>query len=465
MTTDSLVRIIKGKLGSGKTWFCVMQGMEALCRGEVLVSNVLLDWPAVEAYCKRMGATVPRKNYRYVETEKLLESPNIVLGLLTKGSCLILDEVHLFLNARAYRENEAKAKQFLSFITQARRFDCDMWLISQDEGNIDTQLVRMATHIITVVNWSHLPVVSTLLPFPLTIAKICGNDGKKVLDRKYIWRSNKVGRLYNTKQIYLGMAVTGEAAGTVKGKKRRRLGYGVTLMMIGAACVGFDYFVTKRRLKREAIEAAEVAEKEAARVARKSSAVVKVGKPREVQDAPVSRGGLITPAERFELEKQLPLLDRVTGSAVVFRGGGSVERGQYFIAGKIINWQPEPGACVLFLNSSEVPQLRIYKNDLARNLRFVPAGGGGGSSSRGGSGDAALDSEPDPEVAPAVAHAPALPVPALPGGLGVGGYQHVPPFIPDGHAAPLQNLQQFLGERVGAATVPHGFGTRRAIAR
>jgi zona occludens toxin (predicted ATPase) len=244
---DSLVRLVVGKLGSGKTFYAVIRAMEALMQGRVVVSNVEFNWPAVETYCRRQGAKVPRENYRFVDSSLLESGADVLARHLVKGAMVLLDEIHLFMDAREHRKNAEKSGFFQELLTQARKYDLDIWLVSQSAANVDARLVRQATFIVRVSNWLHLPLLGTLFPFPYTVARTCAPDGRTVYSRDWIYRSSKIGRLYDTKQKFKALDLQGAGALKVIGKKRKRAGYGVVLLAMGLGLLALDAFLDRER--------------------------------------------------------------------------------------------------------------------------------------------------------------------------------------------------------------------------
>lgn len=361
MTADCLVRVVVGKLGSGKTWYCVMQAMEALMRGDVVVSNVRFEWAAVESYCKRQGATVPRENYRFVDTEKLCENPNSLLDELTEGSMLLLDETHLILDSREWQANREKAGAFQTFLTQARKLKVDVWFISQSEANVDSRLVRMATYIVRVSNWLHMPVFGTLLPLPVTVARVCAPDGKTVYGKEWIWRRSNVGRLYNTRQTFKAIELTGRKAGKVRGQKKRVLGYGWILMMAGASMLVIDKVVFGSGKDETATASKPLAVTAPAPTAPVSApAAAKPAGPQRLSQAEVNA-----------FEASLPAIYRLTAWEVACENGLVIRPGVVLGLGTVKSWGVKSGYVAVSTDSVEMPVVRLYYRGRKPRLSFA----------------------------------------------------------------------------------------------
>jgi len=459
MQDDSLVRVVAGKLGSGKTFYAVIQAVEALARQEVVVSNVKLNWPAVDARLKKMGCAVPRGNVRFVPTEAIEANPDVLLEHLSAGSMLILDEVHLFLSARKWSENQAKAEQFMLFLTQARKLKVDVWLISQSEANIDSMLTRMATHIVRVTNWLHLPFLGKLLPLPLTIAKICQPDGKSVLSRDWVWRSKKIGNLYDTLQTFKDIKLGGAKAGKVRGRRKRKLGYGWTLMTIGAGLVLFgrwrDTKKSETLAELEALHAGTVTQGE---VKPKPIVVAGLGEGGGKVSVGGARSGgngrdgstKATPADRARIESMLPEIYKVEPFGLHLKNFGTLLPGVFFVAGPVIGWEIERGGTVLVnIESENLPQLRLW-HDRSRAIQYDYAGGLVGRSVGSARGSAEMVGAPAAQhpqaltgtlgdavdaVKAASAASPGLPATGQPAGV-EGGGSVAPSGTASGYSAP-----------------------------
>jgi hypothetical protein len=414
--------------------------LDALSAGDVVVTNIKLDWPAVEAYLKGQGVTVPRGNYRYVDSAEIDGNPNCLLDHLPEGgSCLVIDEIHLWLGSRAWRENEAKAKVFFDFLTQARKLSVDCYLITQDERNADAQLARQATHIMRVINWRHLPLIGSVLPLPLTIVKICQPDGKTQVGKEWVWRSNAIGKLYNSKQTFREIKLTGNRAGKVKGARRREMTGGAKVAALGMCVLLLDGVLNwraDRRAKAEAMELAQAAalkaEKEAARVASKRGPVtMEETVPAGLQVFSEDRSPKGSPdawslRDRATVEQVLPGVYKTTPFHVTLVGGRKLRPGSYFLTGAVIGWSIDTDSVVLDIDSPVTPKVRLHYGYSSKPPRYDYNGGILGSP--GGS-----DDRFPPSMVPVPSDGPRPGEGVSPGGQYLVGADYKPPapVIPD----------------------------------
>lgn len=401
---DSLVRVIVGKLGAGKSWYVVGKMLDALAMGEVVVSNLQLDWPAVEQFLGKRK--VSRENYRYVSSKAIDERPGVLLDHLTEGSCLVIDEVHLFLNARMFRDNAAKGKDFMEFLTQARKMSVDCYLVSQDERNVDAQLVRMATHIVRLINWLHLPVLGTIAPLPLTIARICAPDGVTAIGREWIWRTGGLGKCYQTRQKFSDVELKGKPAKQVIGARARKkdAGYGPVLVIAGVLGLALDFYLRNKAAEAErqeaelaALSAAKEEERKAVKAARQALRDSEKTVP-VPEDSPSrkmgqlqqpEKEGPVTKAERAAIEAALPSVWRLTNVYFVLVGGQRLRHGDWFLSGQVTGWRLQGGTVLVKIDSVETPEIRLHYANSARPFLYDHRGGIVRRAHRGGSGTSA----------------------------------------------------------------------------
>lgn len=127
---------VEGKLGTGKTKFCVWRAQLALLEGRRVASNVDL----------RCEVLTPRRRTSYI---RLPDKPTAFdLTAMGHGNpesydeerngVLILDELGTWLNSRSFQDKERA--HLLDWLIHARKHGWDVYLIVQDAGMIDKQV-------------------------------------------------------------------------------------------------------------------------------------------------------------------------------------------------------------------------------------------------------------------------------------------------------------------------------------
>src|SRR5688572_28079824 len=121
-----MIQIVTGKLGAGKTLYCVMLMFDALVKGRTVATNIAVVFEELAALALRLhGVRLRPEQVVTVNPEK---DPNwhkvIPWGVAGHPVEVFLDEIHLFFNARDWQKTHADARSLLSFLTQSRKAQC-----------------------------------------------------------------------------------------------------------------------------------------------------------------------------------------------------------------------------------------------------------------------------------------------------------------------------------------------------
>jgi len=128
---------VVGKLGTGKTKFCVWRAQQALRRGLRVASNV-------DLFLEHLVPELPHATYQRIPDKPTsfdLESighGNPDSYDEDKNGVLILDELGSWLNSRSFQDKDRLA--VIDWLIHARKKGWDVYLIVQDESMIDKQV-------------------------------------------------------------------------------------------------------------------------------------------------------------------------------------------------------------------------------------------------------------------------------------------------------------------------------------
>ena len=136
-----MISLVTGKIGSGKTLHCVGKVIRHIAQGGTVYTNIRLNWDAVALVVRQRFRRIPeRDQLRYldlVECESWHQS--IEWGSPGCPVLVVLDEIHLFFNARDWARTSAIHRPMLSFLSQSRKTDTDVVFIAQVATTLEKQ--------------------------------------------------------------------------------------------------------------------------------------------------------------------------------------------------------------------------------------------------------------------------------------------------------------------------------------
>jgi len=429
--TERISNIVVGKKRSGKTYYVVEKMLAALMAGDVVVSNIQLKWDFCQRYFRKHGATVPADNYRFLDTQAIIDNPQCILDALSTHTTLALDEFHLIFDARAFAETAKKAGGFQTFLTQAGKVYVTTYFITQEASLMDSRLAKQATRIFDISNWLQMPILGPALPLPVSLVR-CKDHKGNLLYREWWWRPSDIGRCYDTHQRFLGIELGGAPARPVIGRRSRRLAYGLRVAAVGLFCVAGSRFYNRNKSSAPSSNSAAPPAPSAAPVADQA--------PLAPEFQPVTYEQLVS------FESSLPRLHSVHRHAIVLDNGLRLQRGSPLGMGSIVRWGT-PGAGVLnvLTDAPEMPIVRLYEYT---PLRYLPTSNPLRSDVGGSDSDVSSVPVAVPELGARVV------VPTGAASSPAASFNPPQPFIPQ--MSPVRQLW-FTSDRVGSATPIHGF--------
>lgn len=202
---------VEGKLGTGKTKFCVWRAQQALLQGRKVASNVDLNTHLL----------TPLKRTTYLRLPDKPSSADLMaIGHGNpdsydedKNGVLILDELGSWLNARAFQDKDRLP--VIDWLIHARKYGWDVYLIVQDAGMIDKQvreaLVEYQCKCMRL-DKVKVPVVGGILslfhnrlgylPRMHMVAARVGQGANAIVAERWMYRGTDLHAAYDTRQVF-----------------------------------------------------------------------------------------------------------------------------------------------------------------------------------------------------------------------------------------------------------------------
>lgn len=202
---------VEGKLGTGKTKFCVWRAQEAIRQGRRLASNVDLFMDKLTPERRATYIRVPDKPTAF--DLEAIGSGNPESYDEDRNGILILDELGTWLNSRSFGDKERAG--LIDWLIHARKKGWDVYLIVQDQGMIDKQvresLIEYQCRCIRL-DKIKIPVVGSILGafhkklkylprMHVTTARV-GYGQNAILAERWTYRGDDLHAAYDTRQVF-----------------------------------------------------------------------------------------------------------------------------------------------------------------------------------------------------------------------------------------------------------------------
>lgn len=202
---------VEGKLGTGKTKFCVWMAQQALLAGRRVASNVDLDCTVLTPFKRSMYVRIPDKPT--ARDFEAMGHGNPDSYDEDRNGVLILDELGTWLNSRAFQDKDRMP--VIDWLIHARKHGWDVYLIVQDAGMIDKQvreaLIEYQCRCMNLAK-IRIPVVGKLLSvfyeragylprMHVVTARTGYGQGQIVADR-WTFRGADLHAAYDTRQVF-----------------------------------------------------------------------------------------------------------------------------------------------------------------------------------------------------------------------------------------------------------------------
>lgn len=202
------VYVVQGKLGTGKTKYCVGKIREALAQGRKVATNLELS---LENLCPPDSrATVTRvPDKPRAEDLAVMGHGNPDSYDEDKNGVLVLDELGSWLNSRQFMDKGRAA--LVDWLIHARKHGWDVYLIIQHLNMLDRQVREsLAEYVVRTIRADkmRIPIIGTFLGdkwgrMPrFHIARIGLSDAPGVTVDRDFFRGDDLHDAYDTRQIF-----------------------------------------------------------------------------------------------------------------------------------------------------------------------------------------------------------------------------------------------------------------------
>lgn len=194
-----MIEIFEGRLGGGKTLYAVERMVRYLGVGGRIYSNIELNVDAVREYLRRKFRwELQEGQYTLLQDEEISLFHRFTSGGEPgKPTLVVIDEAHIWLNARDWA---SASRELLTFLTQSRKTHTDIIFISQSAFNIDKQIMRLVQYIWRFRDLSQYVIPGLGIRWPINqfLRVQCDYDGRTVLQRYFVRKDKELYKLYNT---------------------------------------------------------------------------------------------------------------------------------------------------------------------------------------------------------------------------------------------------------------------------
>jgi len=202
---------VEGKLGTGKTKFCVMQAQQALLDGRRVASNVDLRCDVLTPYKRSTYVRIPDKPT--AADFDAIGHGNPDSYDEDRNGILILDELGTWLNSRSFQDKDRMP--VIDWLIHARKHGWDVYLIVQDAGMIDKQVREaLIEYQCRCMNLSkiRIPIVGKLLgvfhkrwgylPRMHTVTARTGYGANAIVAERWMFQGRELHAAYDTRQVF-----------------------------------------------------------------------------------------------------------------------------------------------------------------------------------------------------------------------------------------------------------------------
>lgn len=217
-----MIAIYEGKIGGGKTYLAVCRILAHLAKGGTVFTNVELKLEGVKRYlANHHGLQLDPDAVRILDERESWDFHKYLKAGSDLNTLCVIDEAHLWFNARDHAVTAATKRELITFLSQSRKLKVDVILIVQAAENLDAQFRRLAQEIWRMKDLQRfrVPLVGIRYPWPHTLAFRLDNGNFQIMEKKLLRRSQDIFDSYNTNALLRPVEFAGEVQSVRKLKK------------------------------------------------------------------------------------------------------------------------------------------------------------------------------------------------------------------------------------------------------
>lgn len=202
---------VEGKLGTGKTKFCVWRAQQALLEGRKVASNVDLHLQHLVKNRSTNYVRVPDKPTAF--DLECIGHGNPDSYDEDKNGILILDELATWLNTRSFQDKTRAP--LIDWLIHARKHGWDVFLIVQDSGMIDKQVREaLVEYRCRCMRFDKVKIPflgaflgmfsrrAAYMPRMHSVAARLGEGANAIVAERWMYRGDDLHAAYDTRQIF-----------------------------------------------------------------------------------------------------------------------------------------------------------------------------------------------------------------------------------------------------------------------
>lgn len=208
-----MIAIFEGKIGGGKTYLAVSRILAHLAKGGTVFTNIELRMQGVRDYLAQVhGVELDETAIRILDESESWDFHKYLRSGREINTLCVIDEAHLWFNARDHAVTAATKRELITFLSQSRKLKVDVIFIVQAAENLDAQFRRLAQEYWRMKDLQRfrVPLLGISYPWPHTLAFRIDAGSLQMMEKKLLKRSPIIWNAYNTNALLRPVEFAGE---------------------------------------------------------------------------------------------------------------------------------------------------------------------------------------------------------------------------------------------------------------